>query len=95
MTAREELVEDHVHVHETVVPGPHGQHLAALSVDEDVVVRERLKKGEADAVAKASLSVPVDPPTTGSIAEPVAPRVKRKSGWWAYRKAVWDWLILE
>ncbi|KAG6525650.1 hypothetical protein ZIOFF_015615 [Zingiber officinale] len=60
-------MEDHVHVHETVVPGPHGQLLAAVIVDEDVVVRERLKKGEATAVAKASLGGSEDP-TAGSTA---------------------------
>ncbi|WOL16038.1 hypothetical protein Cni_G24820 [Canna indica] len=39
-------VEDHVHVHETVIPGPHGQQLVALSIDEDIEVHEVIKKDE-------------------------------------------------
>ena len=38
-------VADRVHVHETVVPGPHGQQLATRSIDEDVKVHEVFKKG--------------------------------------------------
>ncbi|URE07679.1 hypothetical protein MUK42_18992 [Musa troglodytarum] len=47
MAAKSEAVdvEDRVHVHETVVPGPHGQQLATLSIDEDIQVHEVFKKG--------------------------------------------------
>ncbi|URE04194.1 hypothetical protein MUK42_18991 [Musa troglodytarum] len=56
MTAKREGVEDHVHVHETVVPGPHGQQLTTRSVDEDIKVHEVIKKGAA--TGEASLSEP-------------------------------------
>ncbi|RWW03032.1 hypothetical protein GW17_00033847 [Ensete ventricosum] len=48
MAAKAEVVdvEDHVHIHETVVPGPHGEQLVALSIDEDIKVHEVIKKGE-------------------------------------------------
>ncbi|CAL9046020.1 unnamed protein product [Musa banksii] len=58
MAAKREAVdvEDHVHVHETVVPGPHGQQLATLSIDEDIKVHEVFKKGTV--TGEASLSEP-------------------------------------
>nr|XP_009402663.2 PREDICTED: nascent polypeptide-associated complex subunit alpha, muscle-specific form-like [Musa acuminata subsp. malaccensis] len=49
-------VADRVHVHETVVPGPHGQQLATRSIDEDVKVHEVFKKGAV--TGEASLSEP-------------------------------------
>ncbi|KAH7663757.1 Concanavalin A-like lectin/glucanase domain-containing protein [Dioscorea alata] len=54
-------VEDHVHVHETIVPGPHGQKIVILDVDEDIKVQEDIKKselvGEASCAANAGLVV--------------------------------------
>ncbi|XP_020094929.1 wiskott-Aldrich syndrome protein homolog 1-like [Ananas comosus] len=44
--------EDHVHVHETVVPGPHGEQLVALCIDEDIKLQEVKRKHEA--IAEAS-----------------------------------------
>ncbi|KAJ8504074.1 hypothetical protein OPV22_004960 [Ensete ventricosum] len=58
MTAKSEAVDvaDRVHVHGTVVPGPHGQQLATLSIDEDIKVHEVFKKGAV--TGEASLGEP-------------------------------------
>jgi hypothetical protein len=39
-------VEDHVHVTEAIVPGPHGEKLEVLSIDEDLKYQEVLKEDE-------------------------------------------------
>lgn len=39
-------VQDHVHVAEAIVPGPHGEKLEVLSVDEDIKYQEVLKEDE-------------------------------------------------
>ncbi|URE04924.1 hypothetical protein MUK42_18944 [Musa troglodytarum] len=58
MAAKSEAVDvaDRVHVHETVVPGPHGQQLATRSIDEDIKVHEVFKKGAV--TGEASLGEP-------------------------------------
>ncbi|KAM0947275.1 hypothetical protein DsansV1_C08g0084431 [Dioscorea sansibarensis] len=51
-------VEDHVHVHEAIVPGPHGQQVVILDVDEDIKVQKDINKsevvGEASRAANAA-----------------------------------------
>ncbi|PKU71834.1 hypothetical protein MA16_Dca020526 [Dendrobium catenatum] len=39
-------VEDHIHVHETIVQGPHGEQVINLYVDEDIRAQEVSKKDE-------------------------------------------------
>ncbi|CAA7404536.1 unnamed protein product [Spirodela intermedia] len=39
-------VEDHVRVHENIFPGPHGEHIVVVSVDEDLRVNEEIKRAE-------------------------------------------------
>ncbi|KAI0529409.1 hypothetical protein KFK09_001958 [Dendrobium nobile] len=39
-------VDDHIHVHETIVQGPHGEQLINLSVEEDIRAQEVIKKDE-------------------------------------------------
>lgn len=45
-------VTDHVHVHETVLPGPHGGQLVAMTVDEDINVQGMMRKNEMEVIGK-------------------------------------------
>lgn len=45
-------VTDHVHVHKTVVPGPHGEQVVAMTVDEDINIQGILKKNEVQTLEK-------------------------------------------
>ncbi|URE04927.1 hypothetical protein MUK42_18944 [Musa troglodytarum] len=67
MAAKSEAVdvEDRVHVHETVVPGPHGQQLATLSIDEDIQ--------EVRPPPPPPYQVPPPPPPPGVPATPIRP----------------------
>lgn len=54
-------VEDHVRVHEDILPGPHGEHIVVLSIDEDLRVNEEIKRAE--------LSVETSPHSAAAVAE--------------------------
>lgn len=47
-------VTDHVHVHETVLPRPHGEQFVAMTTDEDINVLGMVKKNEMYFADKAS-----------------------------------------
>ena len=47
-------VSDHVHVHKTVLPGPHGQQFVTMTVTEDIDVQGVMRKNEFDEIEKAS-----------------------------------------
>lgn len=48
-------IEDHVHVHEAIVEGPHGHQVIAFDALEDYKVQEEIKKDERLGSVKPSL----------------------------------------
>lgn len=50
-------VTDHVHVHETVLPGPRGEQVVAMTVDEDINVQGTMRKNEVEMLGIKGSSV--------------------------------------
>ncbi|MQM16489.1 hypothetical protein Taro_049445 [Colocasia esculenta] len=58
-------VDDHVRVHETIVPGPHGEPVVFVSIDEDIRVHEEIKKGKVVVGESAASLVAAEAPSSG------------------------------
>lgn len=39
-------IDEHMKVHEAIVPGPHGQQVVVLAVEDDIRIHEEIKKNE-------------------------------------------------
>ena len=39
-------IDEHIKVQETIIPGPHGEQIKVLSIEEDLHIEEEIKKNE-------------------------------------------------
>ena len=39
-------IDEHLKVHEAIIPGPHGPQVMILSIEDDVHIQEEIKKNE-------------------------------------------------
>ncbi|CAA6667725.1 unnamed protein product [Spirodela intermedia] len=63
-------VEDHVRVHENIFPGPHGEHIVVVSVDEDLRVNEEIKRAELSVEASTHAQAAVTEALRGTMGQP-------------------------
>lgn len=69
-------VDEQVRVHETVVPGPHGEPVVLVSVDEDIRIHEEIKKGKLVGESSHAL-VAAEAPNTDDASAGAAPASSR------------------
>ncbi|KAK3002963.1 hypothetical protein RJ639_019554 [Escallonia herrerae] len=61
-------VDEHLKVHEAIVPGPHGAETVVLSIDEDIHIQEDIKKNETVGKASHIVSAAEHPQALGMVA---------------------------
>ncbi|KAK3007258.1 hypothetical protein RJ639_016241 [Escallonia herrerae] len=61
-------VDEHLKVHEVIIPGPHGAETVVLSIDEDIHIQEEIKKNETVGKASHIVSAAEHPQALGTVA---------------------------
>ncbi|KAK2980373.1 hypothetical protein RJ640_014546 [Escallonia rubra] len=61
-------VDEHLKVHEVIIPGPHGAETVVLSIDEDIHIQEEIKKNETVGKASHIISAAEHPQALGMVA---------------------------